>query len=69
MVISVQVADGRYRLQMVIQELNIEDCNVKLDVFNGKGVSGNYLVSWKIYSMSPESFQHISNIFYFFEIE
>ena len=39
-----QVSDGRYRLQIVIEQLVIEDCNVRLSIFNGHGVNGYYLV-------------------------
>lgn len=38
-----ELSDGRYRLQMVVEQLLIEDCNVRLAIFNGKGASGNYL--------------------------
>lgn len=36
-------ADGRYRLQIILEQLQIEDCAVFLAIFNGWGVSGNYL--------------------------
>ncbi|KAL8602858.1 hypothetical protein ACOMHN_056352 [Nucella lapillus] len=36
-------ADGRSRLQIIVQQLQIEDCKVKLHLFNGIGATGNSL--------------------------
>ena len=41
----VQLADGRYRLQIIVEQMQIRDCSVKLSLFNGYGATGNYLVS------------------------
>ncbi|KAK7101650.1 uncharacterized protein [Littorina saxatilis] len=38
-----EVADGRYRLQIIVEQLQIEDCSVSLAIFNGRGYTGNYL--------------------------
>ncbi|XP_076469741.1 uncharacterized protein LOC143300067 [Babylonia areolata] len=38
-----QAADGRSRLQIIVEQLQIGDCQVKLALFNGRGASGNYL--------------------------
>ena len=45
----VQLADGRYRLQIIVEQMQIRDCSVKLSLFNGYGATGNYLVSFTLH--------------------
>ncbi|KAK6175085.1 hypothetical protein SNE40_013621 [Patella caerulea] len=47
--------DGAYRLQIIIEAIDIQDCAVNLDIFNGKGAFGNYLRQLSCRSMSTDT--------------
>ena len=42
---SYSETNGRYKLQIIADSLKIKDCGVNLDLFNGRGAYGNYIVS------------------------
>ncbi|XP_046369555.2 uncharacterized protein LOC124144268 [Haliotis rufescens] len=48
-------SDGRYRLQIIIEAIDIQDCQVHVDVFNGRGAFGSYLRSLGCNSMSTDT--------------
>ncbi|XP_046561092.1 uncharacterized protein LOC124270117 [Haliotis rubra] len=48
-------SDGRYRLQIIIEAIDIQDCKVHVDVFNGRGAYGTYLRSLGCNSMSTDT--------------